>query len=1027
MVADWVETMGGPVRKTTGETPLLARDEAMSEDLSKLKSILLGADIGLGDLLVGADLDSGVRLLLGTEDFLEIRRQLVDRRALAPGRFKGVPPAATKQWIGVSLPVSADTRTAIALAKTWRALLLALLVDPYFLVLDPKRRSSPNLAIAAPLEANDVVHAYNLLFGRAPVDGEIAGRVGQSFAPFLGDLFGSDEFRQRCVEPLFSGGFWRSTTSAPPAMVRWTIARFGLFPALDSPVAELLASLIQTPFVETILSLSPKLNWEPASVAELLRAPSRSAPDDPSAPVDAITRLGALCRGLEVVTLQNIELGSSLHFRMCSTDPAIIFRLEPDLAENAVATEITFTVGGARRRASGVIYIDYGEGFSETQKLLLWPRGRRRYGALLVNPARIKAIRWDPDDAEGEIIIASIVARPVADDELAVKMAAIASSVLLKELVNGPALREPAVFLDFSKQLTRELYGHEDQVQGDYQAWIEQNELPLAEAATLWRERLDRLTVSPKISILVPVYETPALLLREMIESVLAQVYPNWELCLADDASLSPHVREIIEDYAEQDARIKAVFRPVNGHISHASNSALELASGEWTALLDHDDLLTPDALLWVAAEIEAWPDAQFIYSDEDKLNDKGQRYDPFFKPDFSPELLRAQNYLNHLSVHRTANIREVGGWRPGFEGSQDYDLNLRTLERLEPAAVRHIPKVLYHWRAVTGSTALSLDQKNYAFQAGMKALEEHIQRLGWQAEAMSVESLPFYRVRYALPSPPPRVSVIVPTRDYAHLVEMCIDSVIERTEYDNYEILIVDNGSVEPETFRLFDRLTKDPRVRIVKQPGPFNYSRINNAAVAVSTGEIVCLLNNDIEVITPDWMREMASWAAQPRIGCVGAKLYYPNDTIQHAGVVLGIGGVAGHSHKYRARSDTGYFARLALSHDVSAVTAACLFVRREIYDAQGGLDESLAVAFNDVDFCLRVREAGYHNVFTPFAELYHHESVSRGVEDNPEKQRRFALEIARMQERWGKTLVADPYYSPNLSMKKEDYSFD
>ena len=426
-----------------------------------------------------------------------------------------------------------------------------------------------------------------------------------------------------------------------------------------------------------------------------------------------------------------------------------------------------------------------------------------------------------------------------------------------------------------------------------------------------------------------------------------------------------------------------------------------------------------------MAGEIAAHPDAQFVYSDEDKLDDLGVRHTPFFKPDFSPELLRAQNYLNHLSVHRTVNVRAAGGWRKGYEGSQDYDLNLRTLERLPPSAVRHIPRVLYHWRAVAGSTALAVDEKDYAVEAGLKALREHIERMGWNAWAGMVPGLPFYRVVYELPEPAPLVSIVIPTRDRADLLGACVDSVLDKTDHPAFEIVIADNGSKERATFALFERLTADPRVRVVRTPGPFNYSRINNEAVRQSAGELVCLLNNDIEVITPGWLREMAGWALQPRIGCVGAKLYYPNDTIQHAGVILGIGGVAGHSHRTFPREHPGYFSRLKLAHDISAVTGACLVVRREVWDEVSGLNEALTVAFNDVDVCLRVRAAGYRNVFTPFAELYHHESPSRGLEDSPEKVARFQGEIAIMQSAWGSHLISDPHYSRNLTMVSEDFA--
>ena len=521
-------------------------------------------------------------------------------------------------------------------------------------------------------------------------------------------------------------------------------------------------------------------------------------------------------------------------------------------------------------------------------------------------------------------------------------------------------------------------------------------------------------------------FEPEEAYLRAMIESVVGQAYPHWELCLADDASSSPHVRSVIEAYAAADPRIRAVFRPVNGHISAASNSALELATGAWTVLLDHDDVLAPDALLEVAREVEAHPEAVFVYSDEDKLDARGRRYDPFFKPDYSPELLRSQNYLNHLTAIATEAIRAAGGWREGFEGSQDHDLYLRVVEGLEPGRVRHIPRVLYHWRAVEGSTALSQDGKDYAFEAGQRAVREHVARLGLPVERVErAAPYAFHRVVYALPDPAPRVSLIIPTRDRADLLETCVRSILERTRYGAYEVLVVDNGSVEAETHALFAKLSRDARVRVLPHPGPFNYSAINNAAAREATGEVLGLVNNDIEVMAPGWLREMVSWAVQPRIGCVGAKLYYPDDTIQHAGVVLGIGGVAGHSHKRRGRGDPGYFGRVVISHEVSAVTGACLLVRRSVWDEVGGLDEALAVAFNDVDFCLKVRARGYTNVFTPYAELRHHESLSRGEDKSRGKRARLRAEVALMRARWRSRLQDDPCYSPHLSRSNEEFT--
>jgi glycosyltransferase involved in cell wall biosynthesis len=553
-----------------------------------------------------------------------------------------------------------------------------------------------------------------------------------------------------------------------------------------------------------------------------------------------------------------------------------------------------------------------------------------------------------------------------------------------------------------------------------YQEWIRSRErLHLAKKGTHLAQR-------PKISILMPTYNTAEDVLIHAIESVRAQTYENWELCIADDASTTPHVRVILLRYQESDPRIKTVFREVNGGISAASNSALELATGEWLAMLDHDDVLPPHALFSVAAAINSNPGVELMYSDEDKLNAIGRRYEPYFKPDFSPELFRSQNYLGHLSVHRTHNVRSVGGWRIGFEGSQDYDLNLRIVERIDPKTIHHIPEVLYHWRAIRGSTALARKEKPYAHAAGLRALREHIERLALPARAEEIPGIPYYRTRFSVSHPHPLVSIIMPTRDRADLLRTCVASILDRTVYEPFELMIVDNDSVEQETAALLAKLAKDRRVRVLSYPHPFNYSAINNFAARAAQGEILALLNNDIEVISEDWLTEMAAWATQPDIGCVGAKLYYPNNRVQHAGVILGLGGVAGHAHKFFPRDHGGHFGRLKVAQNYSAVTGACLVVRKEIYDAVGGLDEeNLIVAFNDVDFCLKVRQMGYRNVWTPFAELYHHESVSRGREDTPYKHERFTKEIRFMVQKWGRQLENDPYHSPHLTKTRGDFS--
>ncbi|WP_244917666.1 glycosyltransferase family 2 protein [Pseudacidovorax intermedius] len=522
----------------------------------------------------------------------------------------------------------------------------------------------------------------------------------------------------------------------------------------------------------------------------------------------------------------------------------------------------------------------------------------------------------------------------------------------------------------------------------------------------------------------MPCYNPDPQFLRAAIASVQAQLYGRWQLCIADDASPAPEVRQVLEACQAEDPRIQVVFRPKNGHISAASNSALDLVQGEWIALMDHDDLLPEDALLRVAECVRDHPDAQLVYSDEDKVDDQGQRSDPYFKPDWNLDLFRSHNMFSHLGVLRTALVREVGGFRQGLEGSQDWDLVLRCVERIAPSQIVHIPRVLYHWRIHVQSTAKSMDAKPYAAVAGERALDEHFQRLGIQAKA---EYLGYgYRVRYALPSPPPLVTLIIPTRNALALVRQCIESIQKRTEYPNWEIILVDNGSDDPAALAYFERLAQQPNIRVLRDDRPFNYSALNNQAVALARGELVALVNNDIEVMSPGWLSEMVSLAMQPGVGAVGARLWYPDMTLQHGGVILGPGGCAVHAHKALPRGLNGYAGRAALVQSFSAVTAACLVVRKSLYEQVGGLDEvNLTVAFNDVDFCLRLREAGYRNVWTPYAELLHHESATRGEDVAPEKRERFERELAFMQQRWGALIDHDPAYSPNLTLLLEDFS--
>lgn len=563
-------------------------------------------------------------------------------------------------------------------------------------------------------------------------------------------------------------------------------------------------------------------------------------------------------------------------------------------------------------------------------------------------------------------------------------------------------------------------YSHHD----SYQEWIRLYDTLTETSRINMRSRIAEFDHKPLISIIVTTYNSKTEWLTECIESVRKQIYPHWELCIADDASTDPTIPSLLKRYEHEDQRIRVIYRSENGHISAASNSALDIARGSWIALLDHDDLLSEHALFWVVDALQDKPDAALIYSDEDKIDSRGNRLIPYFKCDWNKELFYSQNLISHLGVYRTDVVKKIGGFRAGFEGSQDYDLALRCTEHISATQILHIPRILYHWRMHDASTALTSQNKPYAMQAGEKALNDHFKRQHINARA---ELINFgYRIHYAVPEPQPLVSLIIPTKNGLRLLRQCIDSILKKTTYHHYEILIIDNGSDDPATLEYLHALSSESKIRVITDNRPFNFSALNNNAVKSAHGEFIGLLNNDVEVISPDWLAEMISIASQPQVGAVGARLWYPNDTLQHGGVILGIGGVASHLHKDMPRGEYGYFSRANLAQALSAVTAACLIVRKSIYEEVNGMNESdLQVAFNDVDFCLRIRETGYHNVWTPYAELYHHESATRGYENTPEKQSRLAKEAHYMKQRWGDQLSTDPAYNPNLTLEREDFS--
>ena len=532
----------------------------------------------------------------------------------------------------------------------------------------------------------------------------------------------------------------------------------------------------------------------------------------------------------------------------------------------------------------------------------------------------------------------------------------------------------------------------------------------------------------PKISIVVPLYNTPLNFLEELLDSVVNQTYRNWELCCVD-AGQDTAVGQHVQARAKADPRIRYQKLTENEGIAGNTNHGFELATGDYIALLDHDDILHPCAL-WYTAQAIVEQGADFVYTDEATFEGKVENVVLYhFKPDFMLDNLRSNTYICHLTTFSKVLMEQAGGGeRAEYNGSQDYDLFLRLTEKARKIA--HIPHALYYWRSSPNSTASDISAKTYCIDAGIAALKAHYARCGVAVDDVTlIPGTPgYYKTDYTM-AHPGRVSILIPTCDHIRDLETCVESIYARTTYPDFEILLIENNSKEEQTFRSYERMRKEhpDTLKVLTWQGKgFNYSALNNFGAQYATGEYLLLLNNDTEVITPGWLEEMVMYAQQKRVGCVGAKLLYPDDTIQHAGVGFGIGGVAGHLHKYFPATSDGYMGRLNYVQDVYGDTAACLLIRKEIYDEVHGLDESYAVAFNDVDFCVRVREAGYTNVFTPFAQLYHYESKSRGMEDNPEKQKRFQGEVLRFQARWGDLLAkGDPCTNPNFDIQREDFS--
>ena len=557
-----------------------------------------------------------------------------------------------------------------------------------------------------------------------------------------------------------------------------------------------------------------------------------------------------------------------------------------------------------------------------------------------------------------------------------------------------------------------------------YQKWIRHH---LPDRNELEKQKKTSFGYRPKISFVVPLYKTPEKYLRRLTESFQEQTYSNWELCFSDGSGAQSPLTELLKELTAKDNRIKYVSHEEPLQISENTNSAIEIATGDFIAFADHDDELTPNALFECVKAINEKPQTLVIYTDEDKMSMDGHKFfQPHFKPDYNPDLLCTVNYICHLFVVSRKVIEKVGGLRSEFDGAQDYDFVLRCVEAVKDEEICHIPKILYHWRCHEDSTAENPESKLYAFEAGRRAVQAHYERTGIHAEVFKGEYLGLYRTKF-IRDHDPLISIIIPNKDHIDDLKRCMESIEQKSTYKNYEYIIVENNSTDSATFEYYKKLeAENPKVRMVYWDGVFNYSAINNYGASFAKGEYLLLLNNDTEIINPDCLEELLGYCMRKDVGAVGARLYYEDDTIQHAGVVIGFGGIAGHCFVQQKRGTTGYCHRIICAQDYSAVTAACMMVKKSAFDAVGGLSEELAVAFNDIDFCMKLRKAEYLIVYNPYAELYHYESKSRGLEDTPEKVARFNKEIATFEKKWPEILEnGDPYYNPNLTLKSQDFS--
>ena len=737
--------------------------------------------------------------------------------------------------------------------------------------------------------------------------------------------------------------------------------------------------------------------------------------------------------GLRAVNCSAVTLPAKDRLETLSHDPWIVFEWEEGACPASPMALLTIEAAPVDPdiQPVGQIYVDLGKGFSERDSTRFsFVDGKATI--LLLAPERIERLRFDPDEARNIFTLPKLTLAPlVGMDEVehVVRRDAPADvdiDRLLELLRNAhtgdmskPQLPSHALALGFD-------LGRAINFSHDYGHWVAQNANPGPADYQRMQEMEAGFAIQPSFSFVMPTYNTPADLLRECLDSLCAQTYRNFEICIADDCSPDPEVVEVLEDYARADARVRYIRRPFNGHISAASNTALSLATGDYVVLVDHDDLIPDYALFVLAWYINRHPHADILYSDEDKVTATGQRVQPYFKSDFNKYLMYGHNMVSHLGVYRRSLVEQIGGFRLGLEGSQDYDLTLRCLEAAGPDSIVHIPHILYQWRIIPGSTAMSADQKSYAVIAAQNAINGHFERTGMPLRSIDGFAPGCTGVRPSRLFDTP-VSIIIPTRNGLDLLQPCVESIFAR-DSGNVEVIIVDNGSDDPDTLAYFAELASRDDVRILRDPGEFNFSRINNMAAAEARGEILCFLNNDTEVLSADWLNRARAFLSLDEVGMVGARLLFPDGTLQHFGIALGMGEhrIAGIPHLGMDATLPGYFGKARLLQEVSAVTAACMFIRKSEFTAVGGFDEELRVAYNDVDLCLKIRALGKKILADPDITLIHKESRTRGSDKHGARAKRLDEEAGWMRRRWAQELDNDPYYSPNIDLGRVDFAY-